>query len=189
MRLLNPVETTDLVQRCRQGDQRAWNRLVDQYGRLIFSIARKYGLDESASDDVVQTVFGILFRQLASLKNPEKLPAWLVQIAHRECWRQRRALASRRKTDLIDRGIGRAEDPEDSGARFELYQKLRDAISQLSERQRAVVTGLFLEVGGSDYSSIAQRIGMPVSSIGPTRDRSLKKLRELLESALQPMAN
>ena len=37
---------TALVTRARTGDKQAWDELVDRYAPLIWSICRRYGLDE-----------------------------------------------------------------------------------------------------------------------------------------------
>ena len=75
-----------LIARCVDGDQAAWDDLVDRYGRLVYSIARRYGLDADA-DDVFQNVFSALFRSLDRLRDKGRLSSWLITTTHRECWR------------------------------------------------------------------------------------------------------
>ncbi len=78
---------SEFIQACLGGNQDAWNELVDRYGRLVYSITRRYGLSEADSDDVFQDVFTTAFRKLDTLRDPSRLSAWLMRITHRECHR------------------------------------------------------------------------------------------------------
>ena len=54
----------ELVRACVEGDQHAWEQLVQRYQRLVYSIPRRAGLDEEASADVFQRVFTSLVEHL-----------------------------------------------------------------------------------------------------------------------------
>src|SRR5262249_19881591 len=84
--------TTDeeLVAACLAGDDRAWEALLERYGRLIYSMALKSGLGAEDAADVFQMICLILIEKLPTLREPGKLHAWLITTAKRECWRLRR---------------------------------------------------------------------------------------------------
>ena len=48
---------TDLVTRARNGDQRAWDDLVERYAPLVWSVCRRYQLKGADAGDVHQTVW------------------------------------------------------------------------------------------------------------------------------------
>ena len=72
-----------LIQACLDGEDAAWRELVDRYGRLVYSVALRYGLSAVDVDDVFQNVFTIVFNQLAQLRNQKLLAAWLITITWR----------------------------------------------------------------------------------------------------------
>src|SRR5215469_1904028 len=68
---------TDLVTRARNGDQRAWDGLVERYAPLVWSICHRYELSRADADDVHQSVWLQLVSQLDKIRDPVALPGWL----------------------------------------------------------------------------------------------------------------
>jgi RNA polymerase sigma factor (sigma-70 family) len=89
---------TALVTRARSGDKRAWDDLVERYAPLMWSICRSHHLSTADADDVHQSVWLQLVRQLDKIREPTALPGWLVTTTRRECGRVRRAA---REPDVI----------------------------------------------------------------------------------------
>jgi RNA polymerase sigma factor (sigma-70 family) len=77
------LSDTELVERCRAGQQSAWNTLVRRYQRLVFTVPRRAGLSEDQAADVFQVVFSRLFEHLDRLGDPSRVQAWLVTTAKR----------------------------------------------------------------------------------------------------------
>ncbi|MGW7530956.1 RNA polymerase sigma factor [Amycolatopsis sp. NPDC054798] len=69
------------------GDRRAMTKLVDELTPLVWHVARANGLDRQVAEDVVQTVWLALFSQLAKLRDPRALAAWLITTTRREATR------------------------------------------------------------------------------------------------------
>jgi RNA polymerase sigma factor (sigma-70 family) len=80
-----------LVARARDGDQHAWNEIVDRYAPLVWSICKRYELSRHDIDDISQTVWLLLVAQLGNLRQPAALAGWLATTTHRECLRVIRA--------------------------------------------------------------------------------------------------
>src|ERR1700749_2248640 len=66
-----------LVIQARDGDQAAWNEIVDRYAPLVWVICRRYQLNRSDTDDVAQTVWLLLVEQLGRLRQPPGLSRWV----------------------------------------------------------------------------------------------------------------
>ena len=96
---LNGTGIADLVRRAADGDTDAWDRLVDQYNRLIWSITREFKLVESDAADVVQTTWMRLIEHIDRLEYPERVGSWLAATARNECLRH---LASRKRLVLVN---------------------------------------------------------------------------------------
>lgn len=177
-----------LIEACLRGERAAWEALVGRYARLVWSVARKQGLSSGDADDVHQVVFATLIGHLAELRDRERLSSWLITTTSREAWRTRQRL--RRRVEVQTGGaasIPPAADEDDAagpaaGADEEDRQLVREAMGHLNERCRDLLTALFAAGGEPRYPEIAERLGMPVGSIGPTRARCLAKLESLLRS-------
>src|ERR1700747_176210 len=68
---------TALVRRAATGDMQAWNLLVDQYGRLIWSITTRFKLIESDAADVVQTTWMRLIEHIDRIEQPDRIGSCL----------------------------------------------------------------------------------------------------------------
>jgi RNA polymerase sigma factor (sigma-70 family) len=170
----------ELIKACQRGDQTAWDQLVERYGRLVYSIPRRYRLNEADSDDVFAAVWASVFRKLDSLRDDTRLSAWLITTAHRESWR----VGKKRGTyQHLNETIADVSEPStDQAETWERQHVVREALRQLGGRCEELLTALFLEQGGGEanYQIIAERLGMPVGSIGPTRARCFRKMQEIL---------
>lgn len=166
-----------LIQACLAGDEASWKELVDRYGRLVYSIPRHYGLDESDAEDVFQNVFAIVLNKLGTLHDPTRLSAWLITITHRQTQRLAKHIRSEKS---IDEETALADDPSlEEIHRWEQRQLLHQALSQLDPRCQQILTAL-LQESGPNYAELARRLGIAVGSIGPARARCFKKLEAIL---------
>src|SRR5580692_7634447 len=98
---------TALVRRAATGDMQAWNLLVDQYGRLIWSIPVRFKFEESDAADVVQTTWMRLIEHIDRIEQPDRVGSWLASTARNECLRH---VAARKRIVLVH------EDGEFDGA-------------------------------------------------------------------------
>lgn len=167
-----------IIEACLRGEQAAWDELVGRYSRLVYSIPRRYGLCDADADDVLQSVFLILFRRLGAIRDAARLPAWLIRTAHRESCRI--GMRSERYVHLNDDRPDPDEPAQESSARFEREHLVRQALRQLGGRGEQLLLALFSWPGRPDYDAIGRRLGMKAGSIGPTRARSFRKLERIL---------
>ena len=72
------LSVADLVTRAKNGEQQAWDALVERYAPLIWSICRRHRLADVDADDVAQGVWLRLVDQLDKVRDPAALPGWLV---------------------------------------------------------------------------------------------------------------
>ena len=169
-----------LVARARDGDEQAWNQLVDRYAPLVWSICRRNQLSRADTDDVGQTVWLLLVEQLGNLREPAALPGWLATTTQRE------ALRILRKTHRYE-SMGSAVDIEltaDQSAPMieheifaaERATALRAAFAELPPRCQRLLSMLMSDPPQS-YAEISASVPIPIGSIGPQRSRCLARLR------------
>src|SRR5215218_10104063 len=167
-----------LVGAAGDGDERAWQQLVEAFTPLLSRVARSHRLGDADVDDVVQLTWLQLLRHIRGLDDPGAVRAWLVTTARREALR--RLQHGRREYPISDitTAVERPDDasPEDQLLRLERRDAVRVAMRKLSSRQQAVLNALLAEPA-PPYDAVAERLGLPVGSIGPTRARSLDRLR------------
>ena len=180
-----------LVLACRRGDEGAWETLVERFQRLIYTIARRAGLDEEAATDVFQNVFASLIERLDRIEQPGRIQAWLVTTAKRETWR---AIAERNQSrmaaadeegedDLLDRLPDQNLLPDELLLELEKQHTVRAAVGSLDERCNRLLTLLFYRAEPPAYSEVAGQLGISEGSIGPTRARCLQKLLRGLKAS------
>jgi RNA polymerase sigma factor (sigma-70 family) len=175
-----------LVSRCRNQDPRAWSELVDRFQNLVYSVARRYGLNEDDAGDVFTATFQALLQNLDRIQVAQTLPRWLAVTASREAMRMRRINSRYASTEdqgltLDDILADEEQSAEENAIQAELGEELRKAVHSLQERCRELLKLLYLS-DEMPYQEIAEKLGMPIGAIGPTRGRCLEKLRKNLES-------
>lgn len=176
-------EDQRLVERCRAGDARAWDRLIEKYRVLVFSVPRRMGLNEEDSADVFQQVFVALYQNIDRIVDGGSVPRWLAVTASRESLRY---LRSRSKATvgadatLDDLLASEAATAEAEALRAEQSEALWRAVERLGGRCTPLLRMLFTSDEVS-YEALSKSLGIPVGAIGPTRARCLEKLRKLLE--------
>src|SRR5687768_8885219 len=81
------LDDAALIRACQQGDAAAWDTLVTRYERLIFTIARRSGLDSEEAADVYQHVFTRLVERIDAIDRPAAVGSWLIKTTQHEAWR------------------------------------------------------------------------------------------------------
>jgi len=169
-----------LVEQARDGDQRAWNQIVERYSPLVWSICNRYQLNRADIDDVGQTVWLLLVEQLGNLRVSAALPGWLATTTTRECLRVLRAA---RRYDLADPQADSQPSADIDEAVIEqeilaaeLNAALRAAFADLPPRCQQLLS-MLLGDPPLPYAKISATLEIPVGSIGPQRARCLERLR------------
>jgi RNA polymerase sigma factor (sigma-70 family) len=174
------LQVTDLVTRAKDGDQQAWDELIERHAPLIWSICHRYQLRAADAEDVAQTVWLRLVDQLDKVRDPAAIAGWLATTTRRECCAALRA-APRRQATWRELDAETIPDKQACTAEQELLAverntALREALAQLTPRDQQLIAILAVDPP-VPYTEISARLGIPVGSIGPTRGRCLDKLR------------
>jgi RNA polymerase sigma factor (sigma-70 family) len=158
-------------------DPRAWELLVAELTPMIRAIARRHRLGPFDQDEVVQRTFLALVRNIARMRDPLSVGAWTATTA--------------RRASLAVIGDGGREIPTehvheleaaDGAADERLLEAerraaVRSATSSLPAHQRELVAALSIEPALSQRQ-VSERLGIPIGSVGPTRQRCLERMRK-----------
>ena len=167
-----------LVGRAAAGDQRAYDELVERFGRLVWHVARSCGLGREDAADVSQVVWLRFVEQLGKLHDPARVGSWLATTARREGVAVARRRARDQPVDLSaleDRGGLPGVAPVGTSAieAAERADAVRAAFAELPERCRALLRLLCADPP-TPYKVVAGALDMAIGSIGPSRQRCLE---------------
>jgi RNA polymerase sigma factor (sigma-70 family) len=174
----------ELVALVREGDADAWNALTMRYTNLLWSIARSMRLNDADAADAVQSTFLRLVENLDSVRDPGRIGSWLATSMRRECYDGLRR-ANRVQVGAPNgagdwTGVPDPADPVDAAfLRDERDAELWSTVGRLKPNCQRLLRVLVADPAPS-YAEAAAALDMPVGSIGPTRQRCLRCLRELL---------
>jgi RNA polymerase sigma factor (sigma-70 family) len=174
----------ELIQACRRGDEQAWNRVVSNYQRLVFSIPLNYGLNQNDAADIVQLTFVMLIQSLDTLHKDSHLGGWLATVARRNTWH----LLNRRHREQVADGVFDEHEnlademDEREKEHWELINWLHDGLAQLDKTCRDLLTALYFDPEQPSYKEVAARLHLAEGSIGPMRARCLRRLREIMRN-------
>ncbi len=177
------MSNAELLQRFVDGDQAAWDAIVCRFERLVYSVPLHCGLGPDDAADVTQATFAALINQSRTIRQPDRLGSWLSTVARRLTWRQlecrrREAPVGEHLESMVD--LDRVSD-SDHAERLAFDAEVYDALNRLSPRCRDLITHLFLDGDEPTYAEVGVRLDRPVGSIGPTRQRCLDRLRDVIE--------
>src|SRR5882757_11521933 len=132
-----PREIEALIQRCLQGDQLAWDAIVQQYRRKVFNVAYKFVGRHEEAEDLTQDIFIKIFKSLATFDRRANFQTWLISVSRNLCIDHYRSVRKERET--IDRQVDANElapATPDAGPIAALEQRdrvtlLRQALAKL----------------------------------------------------------
>lgn len=176
-------QNRQLVASAIDGDQAAWNTLVARYTRLVWHVIHGFGsLSPDDRADVHQTVWLQLVERLDTIRDPDKVGAWLATTARNQCISRLRSSGGEiPDPDAVDdvpsdaaTGEQLVLDSERDAALWSAFGTLRVGCQQLLR--------LLLADPPFSYDEVAEILDMPRGSIGPTRQRCLQQLRLALDA-------
>src|SRR6478609_758179 len=82
---MEAVNERELVERCRSGDERAFQELVDRYKDLVYALIARTVQDRSRAEDLAQDVFLRIHRGLPYFRGEARLSTWIYRIVANVC--------------------------------------------------------------------------------------------------------
>jgi RNA polymerase sigma-70 factor (ECF subfamily) len=135
------------------------------------------GLSNDEAQDVVQDTFLSLHRHLSAGGPQDNIRGWVFRVAHNRA-RNRQGSYLRRFGEPLDLEVNAIVDkttPEHVVLEKEKFRRLDKALNRLSASEREC---LLMRAAGLRYREIGQALGIPVSTVGDTVERAIRKLTE-----------
>jgi RNA polymerase sigma-70 factor (ECF subfamily) len=190
-----------LVQGLRDGDESAYETLIQRYEQPVFNIVSRLMDDSTDAADVVQEVFFKIFRNIGHFRGDSSLKTWIYRIAVNEARNHRRWFSRHRRQEVRLEGdcgeTGGCQNllPDPGRSPFEVtldhetQALIAGALAEMNPAFRAAL--VLREIEGLTYEEIAEilevSLGTVKSRILRGRDALRKHLTERLEPS--PMIN
>jgi RNA polymerase sigma factor (sigma-70 family) len=177
------VAVAEAIRGLRAGDRGAMDDLVREVRPWLYRIAVGHRLDHHSAEDVVQETLLSLVQHVHELRDPAAGLGWLSVVARHEAVQViKKGRRVELPGELAERDTPVApDDPERCAIESITRDRLAEVVEKLPERCGNVLRLAFL-ADERDYSAISTTLGMPVGSIGPTRQRALRKMRDLMSA-------
>ena len=175
LELTEPILHDELVERCKQGDSRAYAELYRKYAKAMYNTSLRIVNHTGDAEDVIQEAFTDAFRSLEDFHFKSTFGAWLKRIVINKSINQLR----KRKMDLIDiekTNIGYLPD-EEAPDEQEMQMKVEDikrAVGLLPNGYRTVLTLYLFE--GYDQEEIAEILQVTHATVRTQYMRAKQKL-------------
>ena len=175
-----PEEVAALVQRHFDGDAEALAELIGIFQSLVRAAARRVLRCATDVDDAVQDTWLNFVRFGDRIADPERVGAWLWTVALNSARRiQRRAsrcIVADNVADLADAMADDVPDPDHALQRCERATIVHRAATEMRPTDQRVLS-LMMDERAYDYRQISSLSGRPIGSLGPTRERIIRRLR------------
>jgi len=176
--------TSELVQRCLDGDTGAFERLVREHMNTVLGLAYHYVGDFSVAEDVAQETFVQAFQSMNRLRNGARFKVWLLKIARNKCidsLRRTPRMVPLEGNKEVEREILLKSAAPHVDPPYEFTEDdLVDALKFLRRDYREIF--VMKHVDNLSYKEISEILGMTVSAVGEKLYRVRSMLREKLEN-------
>ncbi|MCL1817065.1 MAG: sigma-70 family RNA polymerase sigma factor [Clostridiales bacterium] len=174
-----------LVAHTLQGEQAAFNVLVERYQKQIYSLAYRLCNDYDEARDLAQEAFIRVYQQLPTFDQNRKFFSWMYRVAHNTCINilHKRPKESLNLDEYYERYEPEAEgisgDPSGILEDREQAEEFTRILQELPEQYRTVILLKYLE--GLSYREISEHLDLPESTVEARLHRGRNYLRNMLQ--------
>jgi RNA polymerase sigma-70 factor (ECF subfamily) len=180
-----PPATDEIIERCLNGDQAAWESIVRLYRRKVFNVAYKFVGRHDQAEDLTQDVFLKLYKSLDTFDRRANFQTWLISVSRNLCIDHYRAVRKERET--INRDVDPSEfAPASSDVRADTQLEQRDrvkllrrALDKLAPTLRTAV--MLRDIQELTYQEIADRLHLPEGTVKSRINRGRTELARQIQ--------
>jgi len=168
------------LERIAAGDQAAVRECMDQFGPLVWSLARRWTRTAADAEDATQEIFLDIWKSAARYSPAQGSEAvFITTIARRRLIDGLRSAGRRPQTEQLDEAATHDKGPHDAGAVAADVEIARRAIDTLPPGQRDIL--LMAVVASMTHTEIATATGKPLGTVKTQMRRGLQKVRAMLD--------
>jgi RNA polymerase sigma-70 factor (ECF subfamily) len=177
-------EIAGLIERAREGDVAAFERLIADYQAKVFTFALAFTGDRERAKDLAQEALVKVYRSLGSFRFQSSFTTWLYSIVKNSYLDAVKSRAGREQSlespldDAEQRELVEASDAEQRMLGREARGLLLKALRQVPESFRVVV--MMADIQELGYDEIARALDLPIGTVKSRLNRGRDALREVL---------
>jgi RNA polymerase sigma-70 factor (ECF subfamily) len=182
------LDLATLLDRCRQGDDLAWEAIVRRFQGRVFAVAFHYMRDREEARDAAQDIFIKIYQRLDGLREGDAFVPWMLRLARNSCVDRLRRLKVRTPAVAIpvDEAVPLAAlgpTPEEASLRDARQGLLYRALGELSNKNREMI--LLKDIQELKLQEIAELLGLPLGTVKSRSNRARIELAKAVR-ALDP---
>jgi RNA polymerase sigma-70 factor (ECF subfamily) len=175
---------SDLLSRCRRGDEAAWHEMVALYTRKVFGLAYRFTGRVDEAEDLTQEVFVKVYQTLDRYRESDGVfGGWLMAVARNHAidhYRRRRQERTRRSedTEVLERMAAPGEHPIAGLERQERASLVHRGLRALPPDLRLPL--ILCDLQGMAYDEIAAELQVPLGTVKSRINRARVELAKRL---------
>jgi RNA polymerase sigma-70 factor (ECF subfamily) len=174
-----------LVERCLQGDDAAWEQIVNSYTRRIYNLGYRYTNRRDEAEDLTQEILVRVYQNLKSFRaDAGTFQNWILKVGRNliiDHYRQTRRFqqaAGTEELEAMNLKDEKAPNPERTVERDEAARFLREGLQALSPELKEAI--ILRDIEGMAYLEIAELLGIPEGTVKSRINRGRLELAKLL---------
>ncbi len=177
-----------IVERCRSGDERAWEELVDATANDIFRMAVSFTRHRGEAEDLTQEVFLKLWQNLHRYTSDSSFRAWAYRVARNMFVDAYRRSREQRRATWVDpeflETLPGGEDPHTRAVRRQRLEMAKSALERLPEELAQLI--LLRDFADWSYEELAAELELPLGTIKSRLNRARRELAAAVTVQLTP---
>ncbi len=182
--------TTDeqLIDLCRKGDERAWERFIRRHQDRILNLAYQFTGNREEARDLAQEIFVRLYQKMSQYQSDRPFMTWFNSLARNLCIDHYRS----RKRDrvLVDKPVeefvsleAQVERTDRRLQRRERHEFLMRAMETLGEISREAI--VLKDLQGHSLEEIAEMLSVPLGTVKSRVHRARIELASAIQKIQQ----
>ncbi len=174
-----------VVERCLQGDDAAWEAIVNSYGRRVYNLSYRYTGRKDEAQDLTQEIFIKVYQNLKSYRSDAgTFQNWVLKVGRNliiDHYRQTRRFQQTVGTEEMETMNLKDEtlpSPYRAAEQVEASRFLRDGLQALSPELKEAI--ILRDLEGMAYQEISELLGIPEGTVKSRINRGRLELAKLL---------
>ena len=174
-----------LVERCLQGDDAAWETIVNAYGRRIYNLSYRYTSRGDEAEDLTQEVFIRVYQNLRSYRSDAgSFQSWILRVArnlfidHYRQTRRYQQSGGSEELETMNLKDGKTPNPQRAAEQVEASRFLHAGLQALSPELKEAI--ILRDLEGMAYQEITDLLGVPEGTVKSRINRGRLELAKLL---------
>lgn len=172
------MNMNEIVRRCKQGNEEAWNMIINKYSKTVYNIALNFAHNREDASDITQDVFFKIYNNIDKFVENKSFTSWILRITKNHCidyWRKNKKHLNR--SEMNENIIFEHQTPEDFSTREFDILTLRKNLFALEPELRLIL--IMRDIQDFSYNEISENLAIPIGTVKSRINRARIKLAKI----------